>query len=113
MHIDEPNTVKAVSYYAEVISAQFLKVGNADASVALSLKHKDFVVGEAELLTAEGDVADAVGLLHFAGGDAALMADSAYEEGLAIFTLAAREGARRNVGAAGWDPVGGAANEYL
>lgn len=78
-----------------------------------NLGHEDFVFGEAELLSTEGDVAHSVRLLHLAGGEAALMVHAAHEQGLAIFRLTAGERAGRHVGATSAHPVVGAANQHL
>lgn len=76
-------------------------------------RHKDFVVREAEFLTSEWDVADAMRLLDLAGGDAAFVADPADEQRLSIFRLASGEGARGDVGAACGDPVVGPSDQNL
>lgn len=74
------------------------------------LSQQDLVVGEAELLSAEGDVADAVRLLHLAGGQAALVARAAHEQRLAVLGLAAGERVGRDVAPAGGRPAVGAAD---
>lgn len=77
------------------------------------LGHEDFVVRESEFLSTEGDVADAVGLLDFAGGEAALVVDAAHVQRLAVFRISAGECSRGHVGAVCAHPVVGAAHQHL
>lgn len=74
------------------------------------LRHEDFIVREPEFLASERDVADAMWLLHLAGGDTAFVADSANEQGLAVLSFSSGESVGRYVGAVSRNPVVGAAD---
>lgn len=78
-----------------------------------SLGHEDFVFGETQFLSCEGDVADAVGLLHLAGGQAAFVVDAADVKRLAVLGLSAGERSRGHVRAICAHPVVGPTDQNL
>lgn len=78
-----------------------------------SLRHEDFVFRETELLSSEGDVADAVGLLHLAGGQTAFVVDAADVKRLTVFGLSSGERSRGYVRAICAHPVVGPTDQNL